>query len=134
MRIVVSHLTRMRSGNICVAGHEVMEQDEGQASNVLAKHVRPVMGSGQIGWHMLQTFQLGSIVDLAVVQPRGYPPEVEDVVFSPQNCRQSGSVTPVDFWNMLQSTARTPYRRFLVTSLLDIVTDTTYRKGSGTAL
>lgn len=110
MKIVVSHLTRMREGNICIAGHEIVEQVEGRAPSLSGKHVRPVIKSRQIGWGMLQIFQLGSIVDLGAVQPQAAPPEVEDVVFSPQNCRQSGGLTPLDFWNMLHFTAHASLR------------------------
>ena len=77
MRIVVSHLTRMRQGYVCVAG----------VANGL--HKRPVLEHGQLSRTLLTSeggpFSLGALVDLGPVEPRSVRPEVEDVVFNPQH-------------------------------------------------
>ncbi|MCS6829248.1 MAG: hypothetical protein RMM08_06645, partial [Armatimonadota bacterium] len=92
---------------ICVAGHEVIEGSDEQETKVSQRHVRPVIEQGQISWTYLQAFQLGSIVDLGKVQARASYPEVEDVVFLLQQCRQFGRVTSAEFWSVLCSTVRT---------------------------
>lgn len=79
MRIVVSHLTRMRQGYMCVAGV------------VNGSHKRPVLEHGQLSRTLLTSeggpFSLGALVDLGTVELRPNAPEVEDVVFYPEHAR-----------------------------------------------
>jgi hypothetical protein len=91
MRIVVSHLTRMRAPQICVAG---LTRD--------AKHVRPVPLEGQLNrGHLLESggmFALGAVIELGEVEDVGLPPEREDRMFSLQAARHEFPLAPEKFW------------------------------------
>ena len=49
---------------------------------------------------------MASLVDLGSVQYRGCPPEVEDYYFNPQNLRAIRTLSPEEFWELLQHVAR----------------------------
>src|SRR2546430_2346200 len=75
MKIVVTHLTRMREGRICVAG----------LTNA-GEHIRPRPWEAELDRSHLLTrggiFDIGAVVDLGTVENIGLPPEVEDRGFS----------------------------------------------------
>jgi hypothetical protein len=97
MKIVVTDLTRMRAGHICVAG---IDPDTGA-------RVRPV--SGQLSSILLRRhrgpFDIRAIVDLGSCRPAGRPPEIEDVWFEPSTSRHIGEVPPDDFYQLCRAGA-----------------------------
>jgi len=115
MHIVISHLTRMGAGYICVAGHEIVDWVPERPLQITGSLKRPVLPYQQITADMLKVFQLGSVVDLGKVTPYPQPPHVEDVVFSPSQCKLEAFLSESDFWHVLESTA--------VSSLTDIFGD-----------
>ena len=72
MKIVVTHLTRMQRGTVCVAGLDVET----------GRHVRPVQPMGVLQSRLTTPrggpFDMATIVDLGVTRPVPSPPEVED--------------------------------------------------------
>ncbi|MFN8633384.1 MAG: hypothetical protein U0893_05975 [Chloroflexota bacterium] len=100
MRIVVSHLTRMQRGQVCVAGLDV---ETGQ-------HVRPVLPMGTIQSRMTAVrggpFDMATIVDLGLTRPVPSPPEVEDVEFTTWHARAERLVDAELFWEMLTVKSR----------------------------
>ena len=100
MRIVVTHLTRMKHGNVCVAGVNVED----------GEHVRPVLRLGQLRAGDLAPsggpFDLATIVDLGEVQPVPTLPQVEDHEFRARAAQAVGPVEPRIFWEMLHFLAR----------------------------
>lgn len=101
MRIVVNHLTRMRSGYICVAG---IDPDTG-------KHVRPHPESAR--WRKPDLvrrggpFDIGAVVDLGRVSYIGKAPELEDYRVSANRARWMEDCVPHDFWSLLTQVAQT---------------------------
>ena len=75
MRIVVSHLTRMDIGYICVAGIDVET----------GAHVRPILNGIRLATAMLRRcggiFDIGTVIDLGTTSYQGRRPEIEDHVF-----------------------------------------------------
>jgi hypothetical protein len=100
MRIVVSHLTRMDIGSICVAG---IDLDTGA-------HVRPVLGGTRLATAMLRRcggiFDIGSVIDLGTTSYQGRRPETEDYLFSFKQARHAGMIKAPDFWQMLRRTSQ----------------------------
>ena len=95
MSFVVTQLTRMRDGHVCVAGIDT----------VTGKHVRPVLpGYGRFAATSLArnggAFELGAVVDLGPTRPRPEQPETEDVVLMGQPTRQ-GELSPKELWALL---------------------------------
>lgn len=99
MRIIVNHLTRMAPGYICVAG----------VNPLTSEHVRPTT-FGRLGRHLLRTlggpFDIAAIVDIGDAVPDGIAPEVEDHHFEPSRARYYDTVTPANFWTLLNNVAR----------------------------
>ena len=99
MRIIVTHLTRMAPGYICVAG---IEPESGA-------HIRPTM-RGRLSRELLRTnggpFDIAGLVDLGAVIPEGVAPEVEDHSFHHWAARYVETVTPAAFWALNQAAAR----------------------------
>ena len=97
MKMVVTDLTRMYSGHICVAG---INLDTGH-------RVRPV--SGLLRARLLRTnggpFDIRAIVDLGKTQDIGRAPEIEDVRFSPKNCIELGDMPPEKFLELCEASA-----------------------------
>jgi len=95
LRIVVTDLTRMREGHICVAGIDL----------ATGERVRPVRD--RLGAELLRTnggpFDVGAIVDLGSCRPVGSAPEVEDVLFQPSRCVHRGYVPPDEFYELCKS-------------------------------
>ncbi len=100
MRIVVSHLTRMDIGYICVAG---IDLDTGA-------HVRPVLNSTRLATAMLRRcggiFDIGSVIDLGTTTYQGRRPEMEDHLFSFKQARHAGMMKAPAFWQMLRQTSQ----------------------------
>lgn len=98
MEIIVSHLTRMQSGYICVAGIEA----------ATGKHIRPVL-HGRLTNSLLARyggpFDMAAIIQLGPVRYDGRPPEVEDYAFEPVHARLLRVAEPAQFWALLQRTA-----------------------------
>jgi len=105
MHIVISHLTRMSAGYICVAGHEITDWAPERPLQITGSLKRPVLPYQHITEEMLEVFQLGSVVDLVSVSPRPKPPHIEDVVFSPTQCRPEAVPSADAFWHVLETTA-----------------------------
>lgn len=98
MRIIINHLTRMAPGYICVAG----------VNPVTGQHVRPTT-YGRLGRHLLRAmggpFDVAAIVDIGDAVPEGIAPEVEDYRFEPSRARFCETITPTNFWALLDSVA-----------------------------
>lgn len=99
MEIIVSHLTRMQSGYICVAGIET----------ATGKHIRPVL-RGRLTNSLLVRyggpFDMAAVVQLGSVRYEGQPPEVEDHAFEPAQAQRLHTAPPDAFWSLLQRTAQ----------------------------
>lgn len=102
MRIIVNHLTRLRLGDICVAG--IDEATE--------KHVRPV--AGLLRPRMLRSqggfFEIGCLVDLGRVKSVADPPHVEDWEFKPRKAKLVCEVLPDEFRELLETAAKDSVR------------------------
>lgn len=102
MRIVITHLTRMQEGVICVAG---IDPATGQ-------HVRPV--SGRLSVNLLRgqggVFDVGAIVDLDGTKSVGSAPEVEDHLFNIRHLQFVGMCKPKEFWEILSDASETKLR------------------------
>jgi putative nucleic acid modification protein with dual OB domain len=98
MHVLITHLTRMQPGYICVAG---IQPDTG-------KHIRPVL-NGRLGRTLLRrdggVFEIGAIVDLGATTHVGEAPETEDYRFSVENLRYRERVRPAEFWKYLDRTS-----------------------------
>lgn len=108
MQILVTHLTRMKSPYICVAG-----VDERW------RHRRPVLADSEGGHRQLERnllrskgghFALGERVDLGSIQSRPAPPQIEDVVFEPAGMTAVKTLDPADFLRHLHRVARNSLR------------------------
>ncbi|HKP91206.1 MAG TPA: hypothetical protein VJT75_14675 [Thermoleophilaceae bacterium] len=97
MRIVVNHLTRMRTqSRICVAGIDTETY----------AHVRPVTPPGDLITRDLLRenggpFAVGAVVDLGAAVPQPNPPETEDHRFRTLDARFVRMLTPEDYWSVL---------------------------------
>ena len=104
MQIVVTHLTRMKHGNVCVAGVNVEDGEQ----------VRPVLRLGQLRAGDLAPsggpFDLATVVGLGPVQPVPTLPQAEDHEFKARAVRAVGPVEPRLFWEMLEFLARPSLR------------------------
>ena len=120
MRIVVNHLTRLKYGNICVAG---LDADTG-------RHIRPVIEHHRMNSAFLRRnggpFDIGCLVDLGAVHPVGQAPEREDHSFSLHKVRPVGEVTADEFWRLLTRAARPTLR--------DIFGRDLQRRGAGATI
>ena len=96
MKIVVTHLTRMMKGYICVAG---VDPDT-------LRHVRPVLEGRRLKSFSLDSrggpFGMAAEVDLGPVRACGSPPEVEDVEFNPACARRLRTLAAGEFWALLE--------------------------------
>jgi hypothetical protein len=114
MRIVVTHLTRMQRGTICVTGLDV---DSG-------RHVRPVVPSGVLQSRMTAPrggpFDMATVVDLGLTRPVPSPPEVEDCELTWWHARSVGPVEPGLFWELLHFVAGASLRELFGPALRPI--------------
>jgi len=104
MKIVVTHLTRMQRGTVCVAGLDVET----------GRHIRPIQPMGVLQSRMTAPrggpFDMATIVDLGTIRPVPSPPEVEDVEITWWHARAVDLVEPALFWETLQFVARPTLR------------------------
>ncbi len=95
MEFVVSHLTRMNPGHICVAGFDL---------NSL-QSVRPVLDHQNFPVRLCQgstpRLRVRSLLDLPSPKPRGAKPEVEDHECLLGHCIEKRRLTHGDFWGLL---------------------------------
>jgi hypothetical protein len=100
MQILVTHLTRMQPGYICVAGVDV---------NTL-NHVRPVLRYGRLNVGLLKSnggpFDIGAVVDLGPTTYAGHAPELEDNRFDPARAKWLFDDGSDDYWDALDEMAR----------------------------
>ncbi|MDT7919405.1 MAG: hypothetical protein RQ868_02295 [Meiothermus sp.] len=100
MKVVVTHLTRMKYPRICVAGLD----DNG-------RYLRPIVGKAeQITIKLVKSgvLRLGYQIDLGwhKFKEPPQPPEVEDCYFKIANVRVIRQLSPDEFWSYLASSAR----------------------------
>jgi hypothetical protein len=99
VRIIVNHLTRMASGYICVAG----------INPVTGEHIRPTT-YGRLTRRLLKIegglFDVAAIVDIGDAVPDGIAPEVEDHQFELSRARYLSTISPKNFWTLLDAVAR----------------------------
>jgi hypothetical protein len=100
MKIVVTHLTCMQRGTVCVAGLDVES----------GRHVRPVVPMGVLQSRVTaprgRAFDMATVVDLGLTRAVPTPPEVEDVEITWWHARAAGLVEPTLFWDMLHLLAQ----------------------------
>lgn len=97
MQIIVTHLTRMSAGKICVAGIDVatgsnirpVNRHKPLTTDFLARHGGP--------------FDLTRRLDLGPTKPRPDLPHVEDHVFDLAAVRALGRITGSEFWRQLRT-------------------------------
>ncbi len=100
MKIVVNHLTRMRSGYICVAGIDP----------ATGRHVRPIAEDDR--WRRPSLvrndgpFDIAAVVELGRAGYEGRPPEVEDHRVRPNHCHRLHDLPAREFWALLTRVAR----------------------------
>jgi hypothetical protein len=96
VRIVTNHLTRVKTGYICVAGVDLTG----------GSHVRPVIW-GQLTTDLLARndgpFDMAALVDLGPVDRVGHAPEIEDHRFE---ASRADGVSGQHFWALLTQIAR----------------------------
>lgn len=100
VRIVVTHLTRVRGGYICVAGLDLETR----------RHVRPVLAAGPLPFDLLARyggpFDIGRVVDLGPARPAPQPPHVEDYLFAVAQLKPGEALPGGEFWNLLRGATR----------------------------
>ena len=99
MRIVVNHLTRMKTG-CCVAG---VDLDTGD-------HVRPASTHGPLPLDLLGAhggpFDMANVVELRHSVRSIRRPHVEDRVFYPPQATRLGTASDEEFWQLLEALSR----------------------------
>jgi hypothetical protein len=114
VRIVVTHLTRMKPGTICVAGRD----------RATGRDVRPIIPFDHLSTDLLVRnggpFDISRQLDLGQVRHKPDPPHVEDHVFEPARVRQMEKLTGREFWGLLQSRAQTSLRAIFGADLKQI--------------
>ena len=98
MRILVTDITRMADGFVCVAGID-LETD---------KRVRPVLTS-RLPAELVSSrggkFDIRRIVDLGACVPAGAPPETEDMHFALAACKHVDTIVGGSFFSHLRTVA-----------------------------
>lgn len=111
MEIVVTHLTRMAPGYICVAGIDPKSGNQ----------IRPVTPGGRLPRALLVEeggpFEIGCVVDLGPTQHVGQTPEHEDHSFEPGRTRRIGQLNPDDFRALLEGSAKGSLREIFGSEL-----------------
>lgn len=97
MRLLVTHLTRMRVGFVCIAG---MVPSTGA-------HVRPVVPGRRLRRAEIEIggseIRIGTELDLGAVTPVPSPPEVEDHAYTPSLARRVRDWPTADLVSFLRS-------------------------------
>ena len=98
MKVILTDLTRMQSGHICVAGIDVDKN----------KRVRPVAAESLSG-RLLATnggpLDIRRVIDIGRTAPRKSRPEIEDVRFEPRSIRLLETMPETDFVSRLAKLA-----------------------------
>jgi len=127
MQIVVTNLTRMQHGNVCVAGVRVED----------GEHVRPVLRLGQLRACDLAPsggpFDLATLVELGPAQPIPTLPHAEDHEIKARAARSVSVVDPKLFWDMLQFLARPSLRTLFGSELRRVGKGAAVPEGRGVA-
>lgn len=104
MELVITHLTRMQPGFICLAGIDT----------ATGKHVRPCLPNhNRLSRNLFQqqrAFDIASVVDLGTTKYVGQPPELEDHLFHAAEVRLVRREDGHTFWNFLFEGAATSLR------------------------
>jgi hypothetical protein len=95
MRMIVTHLTRMRARHVCVAG----------VSDDFDTDIRPVIPHQRLTGNVLTSnggvFDMAMLVNLGSTRPCGSAPEVEDVAFTPTLSTALRPIAPEHLWQIL---------------------------------
>ncbi|RIK45499.1 MAG: hypothetical protein DCC58_06215 [Chloroflexi bacterium] len=94
MRIVISHLTRMRNGHICVAG---IDLTNGQHIRPVAQRPLTLSLTAQHGGPL----QLAAVLELQAVRNVGRKPEVEDRAVQLDRITRKSLMPASSFWRVL---------------------------------
>lgn len=102
MRIVLNHLTRMKSPRICIAG---VDPESGG-------HVRPVTGPDEPLTRRLLAesggpLEVGAVIELGDVVPRPESPETEDHRFAPARARCDRLLADDEYLELLDRSSST---------------------------
>lgn len=99
MEILVTHLTRMHGGHICVAGIDL----------ATGKHVRPVLDNASLDRSLLATnggaLDIGHVVEIGRTWPQPTAPEVEDHVFGLPALKLVRKASAAELWNAMSRLA-----------------------------
>src|SRR6188472_370364 len=126
MQIVVTHLTHMSPGFVCVAGVNL----------VTGQHVRPLMNRPLSLRHTAAgggPFDLGATVDLGYARYQGEPPEIEDHSFMEHNLRALGRVDPLTFWAIVEGGAEVRLQHIFGSTLNQVGTTCAVERRRGSA-
>lgn len=127
MQIIVSHLTRMKPGYICVAG---INPETG-------KHIRPVLNHDRLSRNLLRkeggVFEIGALVEIGPTKNVGNAPEMEDHEFSIENLKHVRRLKPNDFWEWLIKTWENKLKSILGNDLEQRSNSCTLDIGTGKA-
>jgi len=99
VQIIVTHLTRMEYGHICVAGIEPRT----------GRHIRPQTDDRLSVRRLLRhggPFDLGCLVDLGTTTAIGSAPYLEDQSFNARNARCLKTLEPSEYWSLLERVTR----------------------------
>jgi hypothetical protein len=112
--MIVTHLTRMASPYICVAG---VKASPG-GTKISGEHVRPVLSSGErLHMDLLSKFALGAVVDLGATEYIGSHPETEDYTFEPVSAQALSHISQEQFWKIVKANSKSSLRAIFGTCL-----------------
>ena len=127
MDIIVTHLTRMAAGYICVAGNDLQTM----------RHIRPVLSGTRIESRFLTQnggiFEVGGIVDLGRVRAKPSPPELEDHRFFMTVAKRIGKLSTPDLWQLIHPYAHTSFRAIFGEDLVHNGRSCSVELGKGSA-
>jgi len=127
MKVVICHLTRMRSPYICIAGIDPGSGD----------HVRPVLRQGQLHRDLLDCsggcINIGKLLDIGPTRAIGQKPELEDLLFNPVNLSVLRTLKPHEFWGLILTHSKDSLADIFGADLADRARSYVIRKGTGNA-
>ncbi len=127
MQIIVSHLTRMKPGYICVAG---INPETG-------KQIRPVLNHDRLSRNLLRkeggVFEIGALVEIGPTKNVGNAPEMEDHEFSTENLKHVRTLKPDRFWEWLIKTSENKLKLIFGDDLEQRSSSCTLNIGAGKA-
>jgi hypothetical protein len=99
MKFVLSHLTTMDAGFVCLAG---LDLDTGN-------HIRPVLKGARLRSVLVEGLggkvNMAQEIDLGPITPDPNPPETEDHIFSPGKMKIIRTLPGPEFWEAMKSAA-----------------------------